>query len=154
MLELSSAGISVQWASETVAGVRPTAGYAVIPSVKGIPDFNPEPSSLQTTDLSQTMFHTYISGLRDLGGALAFSCNHTQSFMDMWKQLVSDFETGKATGMGMWFAVVIPDLAEAFYFSGEPAPLGLSAIEVDAVLEIDAYIAPLDVAGWQDKHTA
>lgn len=37
MLELSSAGVSLQYAPEITAGVRPLTGYTIIPSVKSIP---------------------------------------------------------------------------------------------------------------------
>lgn len=150
-LELSSAGITVRYAPETTAGTMPTTGFKIIPGVKSIPDFNPEPSSLQTTDLSQTEFHTYVSGLKDLGGSLPFTCNHTKAFMAAWASIVELYEESKEEGLALWFAVVIPDLDDAFYIVGEPSPLGLSAIAVDSVLEIDAYIAPNDVAGWQTK---
>ena len=152
-LELASHGVSVSYCAELVAGTRPTSGYTLIPSIKSIPDFNPAPNNLQTTDLSQTMFHTYISGLRDLGGSMAFTANHTQAFMDTWGDIVQEFEDNKTAGLATWFVVIVPGLTESFYFQGEPAPLGLSAIEVDSVLEIDAYVAPTDVAGWQTKPT-
>jgi hypothetical protein len=51
----------------------------------------------------------------------------------------------------MWFAIVIPGLTKAFFMKVEPKPLGLNAIEVDSVLEIDAYVAPQKIEGWQTK---
>ena len=52
--ELSTAGVSVQYCVETTAGTKPTTGFTVIPNIKSIPDLNPEPSSLEVTDLSDT----------------------------------------------------------------------------------------------------
>ena len=49
---------------------------------------------------------------------------------------------------------MIPGLTKAFYFAGNPSPLGLSAIEVDAVLEIEPYITPSEIKGWSAKPTA
>ena len=57
-------------------------------------------------------------------------------------------------GKAVWFAVVIPGLTKSFYFAGEPADLGLSAIEVDSVLEISPYIMPSKIAGWATKPTS
>lgn len=52
--EISTAGIALKWAVETTAGTRPTTGFATIPNIKSIPEFNPEPSTLEVTDLSDT----------------------------------------------------------------------------------------------------
>jgi len=154
MLELSTAGVTLQYVTETTPDERPTSGYKIIPGIKSIPDFNPEPNSLQVTDLSDTEFHRYISGLRDLGGSLGFGANHTQAFMDEWDELVQEFKQKKEQGLATWFAIVVPGLENSMYFAGEPAPLGMSAMEVDAVLEINAYIAPNKMDGWQTKPAA
>lgn len=152
-IELSSAGVSVQYAVETTAGTRPTSGYKKITGIKSTPDLNPEASSLDVTDLSDTEWKRYIGGLKDPGGALAFGANNTEDFQTDWSGLVDEYNTAKDTGLGMWFAIVIPGLTKSFYMSVEPQPLGLSAIEVDTVLEIEAYASPKKIDGWQTKPT-
>lgn len=152
-IELSSAGVSLQYAVEETAGTRPTSGYTTIKGIKAIPDFNPEPSSLETTDLSQLEWKTYIPGLKDPGGALAFTANLTEDFRTDWKTLSDAYDTAAETNKKIWFAVVIPGLKDSFFFAGEPSPLGMSAIEVDSVLEIDAYITPTQFEGWATKPT-
>lgn len=153
-IELSSAGVSLQYAVETSAGVRPTSGYKKITGIKSTPDLNPEASSLDVTDLSDTEWKRYIGGLKDPGGALAFGANNTEDFQTDWSGLVEEYNTAKATGLGMWFAIVVPGLTKAFYMSVEPQPLGLSAIEVDSVLEIEAYASPKKIVGWENKPTS
>lgn len=152
-IELSSAGVSVQYAVETTAGTRPTSGYKKITGIKSTPDLNPEASSLDVTDLSDTEWKRYIGGLKDPGGALAFGANNTEDFQTDWSGLVEEYNTAKATGLGMWFAIVIPGLTKSFYMSVEPQPLGLSGIEVDSVLEIEAYASPKKIDGWLTKPT-
>ena len=152
-IELSSAGVSVQYAVETTAGTRPTSGYKKITGIKSTPDLNPEASSLYVTDLSDTEWKRYIGGLKDPGGALAFGANNTEDFQTDWSDLVEEYNTAKSGGLGMWFAIVVPGLTKAFYMSVEPQPLGLSAIEVDSVLEIEAYASPKKIAGWETKPT-
>lgn len=152
-LELSTAGVSVEYAAETTAGTRPTTGYTLIPNIKSIPDLNPEPSSLEVTDLSDTEWKRYIPGLKDPGGALAFKANNTAAFQTAWAAHVSAAETAAADSKAMWYVIKIPGLTDAFYFSGSPAPLGLSAIEIDSVAEIDAYISPNQIAGWATAPT-
>lgn len=147
-IDLSTAGVSVNYAVETAAGKMPTTGFTKLPGIKAIPDINPEPSSLETTTLDATEWKTYIPGLKDPGGALAFTANNTEAFQTEWAALVEAAQTGAETGLATWFAVIIPGLTKAFLFSGDPSPLGLSAIEVDAVLEVDAYITPTAITGW------
>ena len=152
-IELSSAGVTVQWAAETEAGVMPTTGYVKINGIKSTPDLNPETDSLEVTDLSDTEWKRYIGGLKDVGGDLAFGANNSEQFQEDWQNLYDTYQTNAANGLGMWFAIVIPGLTKAFYISVVPQPLGLSAIKVSSVLEIDAYASPKKIAGWLAKPT-
>ena len=152
-IDLSTAGVSVQYAVEVTAGTRPTTDYIKLTGIKSIPDLNPEPSNLETTTMDETEWRTYIPGLKDPGGALAFGANNTEAFQTEWESLVTKAEEAAETGMSMWFAIVIPGLTKAFYFAGKPSPLGLSAIEVDSALEIEGYISPSSIDGWQTKPT-
>lgn len=153
-IDLSTAGVTLQYAVESTSGTMPTTGFTAVPGIKAIPDLNPEPSSLETTTLEALEWKTYIPGLKDPGGALAFTANNTEEFQTAWGTLVEAAETAKETDKATWFAIVIPGLTKAFYFAGNPSPLGLSAIEVDAVLEIEPYITPSEIKGWSAKPTA
>lgn len=150
-IDLSTAGVTVRYAVEATAGTRPSTGYTALTGVKSIPDLNPEPSNIETTTLDELEWRTYIPGLKDPGGALAFSANNTEEFQTEWAALVTEAEEAKETGKAMWFAIVIPGLSKSFYFAGTPSPLGLSGIEVDSVLEIEGYISPSKIDGWQTK---
>jgi hypothetical protein len=141
----------VQYCIETTAGTKPTTGFTVIPNIKSIPDLNPEPSSLEVTDLSDTEWKRYIPGLKDPGGALAFTANNTDAFQTAWAALVTASETAKSSNKATWFEIVVPGLTKSFQFAGIPSDLGLSAIEVDSVLEVDAYVAPNQIDGWDTK---
>lgn len=152
--ELSTAGALVKYAVESTAGTRPTTGYTVIPNIKSIPDLNPEPSTLEVTDLSDTEWKRYIPGLKDPGGALAFNANNTDAFQTAWAALVTAAESAAADNKATWFEIWIPGLTKSFFFAGIPSPLGLAAMDVDAVLEIGAYVAPNQVEGWAAKATS
>lgn len=153
-IDLSTAGVSLQYAVETSAGTMPTTGYTPLTGITSIPDLNPEPSNLETTTLDELEYKTYIPGLKDPGGALAVGANNTEAFQTEWSDLIEASNTGVETGLATWFCVVIPGLTQAFFFTGTPSPLGLSAIEVDSVLSIEAYITPTSITGWAAKPTA
>lgn len=150
--ELSTAGVLLKYAVEATAGTRPTTGFTQIPCIKAIPDFNPEPESLEVTDLSDTEWRRYIPGLKDPGGALAFTANLTTQFKTAWETLVSAFETAKNDNKATWFEIMVPNFG-SFYFAGYPSTLGMTAMDVNAVLEIEAYVTPNQIEGWGTSST-
>lgn len=149
-LEFSSAGITLKYCVETTKGTRPTSGYTVIPNIKSIPDFNAEPSLLDVTDLSDTVWKRAIPGLKDVGGALAFTANMTASLKTAWGSLVSSATTAKASDKSTWFEVAIPNF-DSFFFTGMPSELGMKGMDVDSVVEADCYVTPNSILGWQTK---
>ena len=151
-LELSTAGVSLKYAVETTAGTRPTASYTAVPNIKETPDFNPEPSTLEVTDLSDTVWKRYIAGLKDPGGALSFTANLTSAFKTAWETLVSAYETGIASSKATWFEINVPTVG-SFYFAGVPSALGINGMQVDAVAEVSVYVTPNKIHGWDTAST-
>lgn len=149
---LASHGVYLCYAAESTAGTKPTTGYVKIPEIKSVPSFNPQPEALQSTDLSETEYHTYVEGLKDLGGALEFGANLTEDLVTAWNtcNTAHDALTG---GKAMWFAVVHPKLTNAVFFKGDPSPLGLNEISVNSVLETTLYITPNSHPEWAAKPT-
>lgn len=151
-LEISTAGVSLKYAVETTAGTRPTASYTAISGIKETPDFNPEPSTLEVTDLSDTVWKRYIAGLKDPGGALSFTANLTSAFKTAWEGLVTAYTTGIAASKATWFEINVPTIG-SFYFSGIPDTLGINSMSVDAVAEITVYVTPNKIHGWDTAST-
>jgi hypothetical protein len=151
--ELSTAGVLVKYKVEATAGVRPTTGYTTIPNIKSTPDLNPEPSSLEVTDLSDEEWKRYIAGLKDPGGALAFNANNTDAFQTAWATLVSAYDTAAAASKAVWFEIYVPGLTNSFFFAGIPSELGLGAMEVDSPAEVTAYVTPNQIEGWAAAST-
>lgn len=148
----STAGMLLVYAVEATAGTRPTTGYVKIPEVKSMPSFNPAPETIQSTTLEETEYHTYVEGLKDLGGALEFGANLTADLITAWETCNSahDALTG---GKAMWFAVVHPKLEKAVFFKGDPSPLGLNEATVGSMAETTLYITPNSAPEWQTKPT-
>lgn len=149
-IAINTAGVKLAYGVETTKGTKPTS-FTLIPDIKAVPEMNPEPSALETTDLSQTEYKTYIQGLKDLGGALGFTANYTEELEGVWAGLVEAFATAKAEGLNTWFEVIHPALTKAVFFTGEPSAQGLPAMEVDSVLETTCYITPTSAPKWDTK---
>lgn len=152
-IDLSTAGITVNYAAETTAGARPTTGYKKVSGIKSIPELNPEPETLESTTLEAIEWKTYIEGLKDLGGALAFTANLTQQLMDDWDEVLDANETAKTAGLRLWVCILIPGLEKAFFFPFTPAKMGMPSAEVNAVLEINLYMTPIGEPDWFEKPT-
>ena len=150
-INLNSLGVKLGYAIETTAGTRPTTNYIRIPGVKSTPSFNIEPASHQSTTLEETQFHTYVAGLKDIGGALPFGFNLTEALMDLWEEHVDDSELAAQSGRRTWYHVNIPGLTRGFFFAGTPSELGLPEIAVDGVLETEVFVTPTAIHGFDTK---
>lgn len=139
---VSTAGMSLQYAVETTAGVRPTSGYQIIPEIKSMPSFNPSPNTIDSTTLLETEYMTYVKGLKDLGGALEYGANLTDDLIDFWESLLSTYDSAAAEGKSIWCAIVHPKLSKATYFTGDPSPIGLNEASVGGMAETTLYITP------------
>lgn len=141
---VSTAGMVLKYAVETVKGTRPTVNYTTIPGVKAIPAIFNDPNLLQSTPLSATKNHTYIRGLDDSGGAIQLTVNDYKAFRDAWDTCVAAYGTAAQNDKGMWFEICYQSGSQldSFYFPGEPIPLGFGGAEVDEVLENNLNIAP------------
>ncbi len=152
-IALSTAGVSLGYCVETTKGTRPTTGYTIIHDIKSTPSFNPEPESLETTDLSQTEYKTFTAGLKDLSGASAFTVNLTNDFISEWNTLMSAYDTAFADDKNTWFEIKHPDLDKSVFFTGKPSKLGLPEMSVGSVLEAEVYITPTGAPVWETKTT-
>lgn len=153
-INLSTAGVQLQYAVETTAGTRPTSGYKRIKGIKSTPSLNPSPDALETTTLDELEYKTYIDGLKDVGGAIEFTFNLTEELITAWDELMEAYEAGKVAGKATWFTIVVPGLTNSFYFTGNPSAMGLPETSVNSVLEITNYITPTNAPEKFAKPTA
>lgn len=152
--EFSTAGIVVRYAVEATAGTRPSSGYKTIHGIKSIGDMNPEPGTIQVTDLGDTVWHRYIKGLKDMGGNIALTANFTSEFMTAWGSAVTSAVTAQASSKSTWWEFNVPGLSKSFYMAGMPDEIGMPGVEVDEVFDGDVYIAPNKVEGWGTPSTS
>ena len=155
-IALSSIGIKVSYAFETVAGTRPTTGYTHIEGIKEIPELSPAPDALETTTLDNLSHKSYIPGLQDTGGTINFLANFTQSLFDEWNGdggVMEQYETNKSTNKAMWMCVDIPGITDACYLPVEPTKIGVPGVGVNEVLETNIYVTLTGDLAWDTKPT-
>jgi len=152
---LSTIGVHLYYGVEETAGTRPTAksAYTELVGIKSIPSLNPQPDNLETTTLNETEYKTYIPGLKDLGGSLEFTFNMSQDLKDTWDALITADAAAKVAQKATWFYIEVPGLTEGLYFTGEPSPMGLPEMGVNAVLEVSNSITVTGEPEWAAKPT-
>lgn len=142
-VRVSTAGMFLAYCVETTAGTRPEEEYIVIPEVKTAPSFNPSPATIDSTTLLETEYHTYVAGLKDLGGALEYGANLTDELRDIWSTLMTAYDTAAAENKGVWFCLVHPKLKNAIFYKGQPSAIGLNEASVDSMAETTLYVTPV-----------
>lgn len=146
-ISLSTAGILFGYGVETQKDIKPET-FKQIERAMSLPALNPQPEALEVTPLDATEWKEYINGLKDTGGALAIKFSLNNAFRTSWEELVTAYKTAKADDLKVWVEFYIPEMTDAFFFSCEPAELGFGGAEVNAHLEIEAYVTPIGNIGW------
>lgn len=146
-----SIGTKVSYAWETVAGTRPTAGYVLIPDIKETPDLNPESEKLETTTLLNIKNKRYTNGLQDFG-TLPFKANQTKEIIDLHIQLIADYATKSALGLGLWVCVDVIGLDSCF-LPVEPDAIGIAGGATNVVYDYTLNFSLVDDIVWATDPT-
>lgn len=151
-IALTSIGIKISYATEVTKGTRPTAGYTVLPDLKSIPDFNPQPNTADATTFDNLEYTSYVKLLKDIGGALEFNANLTQDLYDAWSVMITA-RNNLADGRQMWYCVDIPKFDKSIFFTGDPSEMGIPSAEANSLLETSVYIVPTSEPVFADDPT-
>nr|DAK53638.1 MAG TPA: tail tube protein [Bacteriophage sp.] len=151
-IALTSIGIKISYATEATKGTRPTTGYTVLPDLKSIPDFNPQPNTADATTFDNLEYTSYVKLLKDIGGALEFNANLTQDLYDAWSVMITA-RNNLTDGKQMWYCVDIPKFDKSIFFTGDPSEMGIPSAEANSLLETSVYIVPTSEPVFADDPT-
>ena len=118
--------------------------------------------SLETEQIDVSALEDYITqyaaGRQDTGGTWEVTFNMNQDVIDAIEALYEAAKTAKEGGKGVWFQVMFPDLANAFFIiaeTGRAIPLPEIAQNEAATLPITLVISEykgLDTkVAWQGE---
>ncbi len=141
-IALTSIGTKISYAIETVSGERPVSGYKVIDGMKSTPELNIAPSVGDTTSFANEKYTSKAPLLREMPDSLEFGAVFGQEFADKWIELYEASELAKQDNKRTWFCIDIKGFDKAFYIVGEPQELGLSALEVNSVIDYNVFVVP------------
>lgn len=152
-VRLSTIGIKVSYAIESVSGQRPTTGYKVLDMIKEIPSLNVAPNTIDATVLSDSEYVVYVQGLKDLGGSLEFNANFTEEFYNQWTEAYEEHLLAKKENRRMWLAIDIPGFSRAFFYPVEPAKYDFGGATVNSVLESPIHLTIIGESVVAEKPT-
>lgn len=141
-IALTSIGTKVSYAIEAVSGERPVSGYKVIDGMKSTPELNIAPSVGDTTSFANEKYTSKAPLLREMPDSLEFGAVFGQEFADKWIELYDESELAKQSNLRTWFCIDIRGFDKSFYLVGEPQELGLSALEVNSVIDYNVFVVP------------
>lgn len=150
-IRMSTAGIKMYYAVDEESAATPDkiTGWEEIPEVTEIPEMSTAPETLDATPLSSTTYRIYVPGLIDLGGALSFTANMSQSLLTKWNtDIVGAYNTNIKDDKAMWFCVVIPGFTDCMMFSGQPTKIGMPGAAVGEVFQVTLPITPSNEPDW------
>lgn len=146
---ISTLGVAVGYAFGTNE-TRPTTGYKILKDVREVPDFAPTPDSIEVTPLINEEYKTYIHGLKDLGGDLAFLANFTQELFDEYETPTTGIMAQYNSGSKMWLVIDHPKLSKSLFINVAPSSLGLNAMTTNSGTEVTLHFAPLGEPEWAE----
>lgn len=134
-VDLSTIGLKVGIAFETIAGQHPTSDYYPIPKVTEIPDMDFDPDTIDVTSFENTVYKSYIDGLKDTGGVLSLTANYTEYGVDLWDAHAKKAEDS-VTGLINWLCISIPRVSMQYFIPIKAIKTGLPTTPLNDKISI------------------
>ena len=137
---LSTLGIKFGYAVETTANQKP-ASFSWLERCNNINGIN-----LATEIIDASALEDYITrkiaGRQDAGDSWTVTFNYTEEVATQLNNMISAYNTGKASNLRTWYEVWIPNVTNAFYVVAQaPQKLSMPEFGQNALLTIDLELA-------------
>ena len=115
---ISTLGIKLGYAVETVAGQKPAA-FKWLERCNNINGIDLPTEKIDASAL-EDMITKYIAGRQDSGGDWPVTFNYTSEVATQLKAMIAAYNTGKQSNLNTWFEVWTPYATDAFYVVAQP----------------------------------
>ncbi len=133
-MDLTTIGVKVGYAVETVKGTKPTA-FKWLQRCKAVTGISLTNETIDVTALEDRI-RRYAEGIADTGGEWPLTFGLNNDVVDTLTAMREESLAGKPNGLATWFVVWFPDLADAFYVVAEPGMIPMPDISVGSPAEI------------------
>lgn len=114
---ISSLGVKVGYAAETVAGTKPET-FKWLERANTIGGITMETEQIDASALEDEISR-YIAGRQDTGGTWAITFNISDEVIDQLQAMISEYRALDG-GKKMWFEIWSPYLTKAFFIVAQP----------------------------------
>ena len=157
--EISSAGVQIYYAPETVVDTCPSSGFKqkatggtlnIADYVTGISGLGADYDMLDVTPLSETSRHRFVKGLQNNDGSVEFNANINPTSRADWGKIVAEYEA-MTGGKSLWWQVILPGDTDGFFFRGEPLPMRFPDVEAGSAVQGAVQIVENKCTGFATK---
>lgn len=118
IMGVSTLGVTFGYGVETTAGTKPSA-FTQLHRINNIGGITVTPATIDASALEDLVTKT-VAGRGDTGGTWPVTVNFTEETEDEWADLISAYQTAKASGLNMWFETIIPGFTNSFFVVAQP----------------------------------
>lgn len=150
VMGLSTLGITFGYGVETTAGTKP-ASFTQLDRINNIGGISMDVEQIDASALEDTQTK-YVAGRADTGGQWEVTINFTDETATEWDTLISAYNTAAASGLAMWFEVILPNQSDAFFVVAQPPQqLPMPEIGQNELLTVAISLTVVEYKGWDTK---
>lgn len=150
IMGVSTLGVEFGFGVETTAGTKP-ATFTQLHRINSIGGITVTPATIDASALEDYVTKT-VAGRGDTGGTWTITVNLTEETADEWADLISAYQTAKASGLNMWFETIVPGFTDGFFVVAQP-PEAIPQPEMgqNALLTVEFPLIIVDPKGMSTK---
>ena len=150
VMGLSTLGITFGYGVESTAGTKP-ASFTQLDRINNIGGISMDVEQIDASALEDTQTK-YVAGRADTGGQWQVTVNFTDEVATEWGTLISAYNTAQASGLNLWFEVILPNQSDAFFVIAQPPQqLPMPEIGQNELLTMEISLTVVEYKGWDTK---
>ena len=150
VMGLSTLGITFGYGVESTAGTKPSS-FTQLDRINNIGGISMDVEQIDASALEDTQTK-YVAGRADTGGTWSVTVNFTDETATEWETLISDYNTAQASGLNLWFEVILPNQSDAFFVVAQPPQqIPMPEIGQNELLTVEIALTVVEYKGWDTK---
>ena len=147
---LSTLGITLGYGVETSAGTKPST-FTQLERINNIGGISMDTERIDASALEDYVTK-YIAGRQDTGGDWTITVNYTPETEQQWQDCISAYNTAKASALNVWFEVIVPNQANAFFVIAElPQNIPMPEMGQNELLTVEIGLSIVEYKGVSAK---
>jgi len=147
---LSTLGITFGVGTETTAGTKPST-FSQLTRINSIGGISITPETIDASALEDAVERS-VAGRASTGATWEVVINYTPETATEWAQVISDYNTAKASGLQTWFEVIVPSMSDGFFVIAEPPQeIPMPELGQNALLTVTMSLTIVEYKGTSAK---